>query len=63
MSIKVFCFELNKEFNSIREAAKSIELKTTYRLRNACKDWNKTSGGFHWCYLEDKEKAIEFWKK
>ena len=63
MSIKVFCFELNKEYNSIREAAKSIKLKTTYRLRNACKNWSHSSGGFHWCYLEDKEKAIEFWSK
>ena len=32
-------------------------------IRNACKNWSHSSGGFHWCYLEDKEKAIEFWKK
>ena len=25
--------------------------------------YNKTSGGYHWCFLENKKEAVNFWNK
>ena len=39
-----------ESFGCIREAAISCGLKSTGRIIDACRDWNKTSGGFKWRY-------------
>lgn len=57
----VYCFEKDLIFDTITEAA--VELKCTKtKIIKACKTLKNTSGKCHWCYLEDKKRAIEFWK-
>ena len=58
----VYCYELDRVFSSKKEAEKVIGLKGGSTLRKSVKDWNKTTGGYHWCLIEDKVKAVEFWK-
>ena len=58
----VYCYELNKIFSSKKEAEKFIGIKGGSTLRKSVKDWNKTTGEYHWCLIEDKDKAIKFWK-
>ena len=41
-------------FGSLIEAAMSCNLKSTGRITNACRDWNKTSGGYKWKYKKNK---------
>ena len=60
---QVYCLELNKVFNSKKIAAREIGLKSITSLSQACKDWRYKSANFYWCYLEDKSKAIDYWKK
>lgn len=49
---KVLCVELNKTFNSLREAERFVGVRGS-RLSNVCKlkRGSKTCGGFHWRYL------------
>ena len=63
MSDKIYCYELNKEFSSKVEAEKFIKIKPCSTLNKSCKNWDKTTGGYHWCYIEDKEKAIAYWSE
>lgn len=58
---KIYCFELNKIYSSISEARMEHK-KIVSNFSEACKNWKKTVNGFHWCYLEDKDKAVEFWE-
>lgn len=60
---KVYCLEDNKEYISLIEAAKENNLKSSTRILNACNNFLRTSAGKHWCYLEDKEKAMEIWNE
>lgn len=59
----VYCYELNKDFVSISKAAESIN-KAITGLSNICrnKSFDKTIGGYHWCFLNNKEEAIKYWK-
>ena len=62
LSKKVFCFEQNKEYNSATLAAFLFGVSPSI-ISKTCKKWKKTAAKMHWCYLEDKEQAIEFWNK
>lgn len=44
----VYCHELNKTFNSIKEAQIQCNAKS---ISNACKNPHLTSGGYHWSYI------------
>ena len=46
--------EYIETFGSLIEAAMSCKLKSTGRITNACRDWNKTSGGYKWKYKKNK---------
>lgn len=56
---KVYCYELNRVFQSIVSAAEELNLHTS-NISGACKGKLSTTGKFHWMYLEDLE---EFRKK
>ena len=59
----VFCFEQNKEYNSAEQAARENNIRGSINIRKACKEYNKTAGGYHWCLLENKKEAVSFWNK
>jgi len=47
----VICIELNKEFKSVRDAAKYIG-RHECGIHNACSGAQKRCGGYHWRYKE-----------
>jgi hypothetical protein len=49
---KCLCIELNKIFESAREAAKQMGVSHTGIIA-ACNGKQKTSAGYHWKYIED----------
>ena len=49
----VYCVELDKTFNGIREAAKELNLHST-NITKVCKGKQKTTGGYHWRYVENE---------
>lgn len=51
----VYCFELDKEFNSIKKALEYLGKKTnnTTKISNACKDIAKTAYKYHWYYIKN----------
>lgn len=51
---KVYCVEIDKIFDSISNAATQLKLHTS-SIRKSCNCKEKTSGGYHWMYLEDAE--------
>ena len=57
---KVYCIELDKVFNSIKEAKEELNV---YNISYCCSGKAKTCGGYHWMYYEDylnnPEKAEE----
>lgn len=57
----VYCYELDKVFKTIKEASKFKKCPEA-KIIKACKTLKNTSGKCHWCYLEDKEKALGIWK-
>ena len=65
VSKKIFCFEKNRIFNSASEARKEVGLKGKEDISTICRKklLNRSAAGFHWCYLEDKEQAINYWKE
>ena len=48
---KVICVELNKVFNSIKEASMFIGLKNSSSIGRCCVGQRKTAGGYHWKYV------------
>lgn len=46
----VYCVELNKEYESVREAAKQLGVSDSH-ISACCKGKQKTCGGYHWHYL------------
>ena len=52
---KIYCVELNKDFESIEQASKELNLNPP-NINIALKDIYKTSGGYHFLYEEDKSK-------
>ena len=61
----VYCYELDKEFNSASEAGSFLNLKNASGLYRNCrgKKWNNKNRNMHFCYVKDKEEAIRFWKQ
>ena len=57
ISKQVYCYELDKTYSSIREAALRSGLKKGTAISYICKNkkMDSISGGYHWCYLEDKK--------
>ena len=51
--IRVICIELNKVFNSINEAAQYMGFKDASPISKSLKS-GKTSGGYHWEYVEEE---------
>jgi len=47
---KVICVELNKTFNSIRDASKEFNIKETH-ISRVCRGVRKSTGGFHWKFI------------
>lgn len=52
-TVKVRNIETDEIFDTIKEAAKKYNLKDTHITR-VCKGKRKTTGGFHWCYVESQ---------
>lgn len=51
---KVLCIELNKLFDSVKDAAEFVKKKPC-SITQACKGYIQTCGSYHWKYV-DKEK-------
>lgn len=51
---KVKCIETNKIYKSIKEASKDVGVFDGHIIK-VCKGLRKTTGGFHWEYLEGSE--------
>lgn len=49
---RCLCIELNKIFESTREAEKYIGVRHQ-NIAAACRGDSKTSGGYHWMYIDD----------
>lgn len=52
---RVRCIELNKVFNSINEAGQYMGFKDASPISRSLKS-GKTSGGYHWEYVEDENE-------
>lgn len=50
---KVFCIELNKVFNSAKEAALSLNFSNSNGILECCKGNRKTSNGYHWKFADN----------
>lgn len=55
---KVYCIELRKVFNSIKEAAKGVNMHYN-SINGALRSKSKSAGGYHWVWLKDAEKFKE----
>ena len=49
-SKKVYCYELDQTFDSMKEAE---EQTGATHISQACKGKRKTSGGYHWKYVDE----------
>ena len=49
---KVYCVELDKEFSTINKASKELNIDACGIIK-VCKGKQKTSGGYHWRYVEE----------
>ena len=56
-SRKIICTDTNKIFNSATEAARSINVSLNSIL-SCCNGISKTSGGYHWNYLDGIKKVL-----
>lgn len=52
---KVICSETGEIFNSIKDAAKVVDISPNC-ISSACKGKQKTAAGYHWRYYEENEK-------
>lgn len=55
----VYCLELDKEFNSLREAGIELNIKNASDIGSVCNGKLKTAGKMHWCWLKDKEVFLK----
>lgn len=49
---QVRCVETGVIYNSLKEVAKHLGFTSGTSIRNSCRDKNRTSGGFHWEYVD-----------
>lgn len=54
---KVYCYDLNKEYNSAVEAAKRLNIDRTSIVK-CCNLQRLTAGGMLWCYVKDKNSKV-----
>lgn len=56
---KVYCYELKHIFNSIDEAASSLNLfKSSISL--CCQGKSNHAGSYHFCYIDDKDTFLKY---
>lgn len=55
-AIKVYCIELNRVFECMRDAERELNIKTK-DIGNCCKGKRNTAGGYHWIYANDLGKC------
>ena len=48
----VICIETKEEFESLTAAARAHNLKNRTGISNACKNPERTAGGYHWRFVE-----------
>ena len=53
----LYCLELDKSFTCGIEAEAQLNIARANIIK-AVKNWNICIGGYHWCYLKDKDKLI-----
>ena len=51
---KVLCVELNRIFDSEKQAERELNIGVA-RISECCSGKNKTAGGYHWRYADEKE--------
>lgn len=51
-SRKVLCVELNRVFDTVRDAAKFVGIKSPCNISECCRGKQKTAGGYHWQYAD-----------
>ena len=51
---KVLCIELNRIFDSEKQAERELNIGVA-RISECCSGKNKTAGGYHWRYADEKE--------
>lgn len=51
---KIICIETGEIFESVTAASKAIN-KSTSDISKCCHETHRTSGGYHWKYIEEKE--------
>ena len=49
---KVYCIELDRVFESAKQAAMQLDLSDS-NIAKCCKGKYKTTGGYHWEYVDD----------
>lgn len=54
----VWCVELQQAFDRINKASEVLNISRSSIIKS-CRAWNIKAGGYHFCYLEDKDKWIE----
>lgn len=52
---KIKCIETGEIFNSIREAARKIGIKTPSHISDVCNGKRTIAQGYHFCYVEDED--------
>ena len=57
---KVYCLETKETFESIAAAKKAYPRCSS--LEKVCAGIKYTTGGLHWCYLENKEQALKIYQ-
>jgi ribosomal protein S27E len=52
---QVYCIEINKTFNSIKEAGEILHIKNPSSICSCCRNkyGYKTAGGYHWMYYDE----------
>ena len=58
----VYCIELEKPFGSAMLAAKELGI-AFQNISKVCQGKRRTCGGYHWCFEENKEAAIQEYRK
>ena len=53
---KIICVENNKIFDSIKEAYAWLGIEYTGNIGDCCNGRQKTAYGYHWRYVEEKER-------
>lgn len=51
--LPVYCVELNRSFPSATVASITLNIDLS-QICKCCKNYRLTAGGYHWCYLNDK---------